>query len=83
MHMKLCIAIRNFMGLVTLLFCREKPKAVSDYLTSKQILPFGFARQYTAHFRRPFINARVFINTRRKCAARAYKRTVVFKWAVI
>ena len=75
--MKLCTVIRNFMGLVTLLLCREKPKAVSAYLTSKQILPFGFARQYTAHFRR------VFINTRRKCAASAYKRTVVFKWAAI
>ena len=71
------------MGLVTLLFCREKLTAVSAYLTSKQILPFGFAWQYTAHFRRPFINARVFINTRWKCAASAYKRMVVFKWAAI
>ena len=57
--MKLCTVIRNFMGLDTLLFCRENSKAVSAYLTRKQILPFGFARQYTAHFRRPFINARV------------------------
>ena len=81
--MKLCTVIRNFMGLVTLLFCREKPKAVTAYLTSKQILPLGFARQYTTHFRQPFINARVFKNTLRKSAASAYIRTVVFKWAVI
>ena len=53
------------MGLVTLLFCREKPKAVSAYLTSNQILPFGLARQYTAHFRRPFINARVSVTALR------------------
>ena len=30
--------------------------------------------QLTSHINRPFINARVFINTRRKCAAIAYKR---------
>ena len=81
--MKLCTVIRNFMGLVTLLFCREKPKAVSAHLTREQILPFDFARQYAAHFRRPLINAGVFINTRRKCAASAYKHTVVFEWAAI
>ena len=35
--------------------------------------------QFTSHIGRPFINARVFINTRRKCAASAYKRTVPVK----
>ena len=35
--------------------------------------------QLTSHIGRPFINAWVFINTRRKCAASAFKRTVVFK----
>ena len=39
--------------------------------------------QLTSHIGRPFISACAFINTHRKCAASAYKRTVVFKWAVI
>ena len=63
------------MGLVPLLFWREKPKG--------SVLPFGFARQYTSERGRPFINARMLINTHRKCPASAYKRTVVFKWAAI
>ena len=54
--------------------------AVSAYLTSKLILPFG---ERTSERGQSFISARVFINTRRKCAANAYKRTVVFKWAAI
>ena len=29
------------------------------------------------------MNTRVFINTRRKCSASAYKRTVIIKWAAI
>ena len=50
---------------------------------AKLILSFGFARQYTSERSQSFINARVFVNTRRKCAVCAYKRTVVFKWAAI
>ena len=77
--MKLCTVIRHFICYSVV----KSQKAVSAYLTSKLILPFGFARQYTSEQSHSFINARVFVNTRRKCAACAYKRTVVFKWAAI
>ena len=82
-HMKLSTVTGGFMGLVLLLFCHEKPKGSIHLLTSKLIVPFGFARQYTSERGRPLIKARVFINSRRKCAASDDNRMVVFKWAVI
>ena len=39
--------------------------------------------QLTSHLGGPFINAWVFINTRRNCAASAYKRTVINERPVI
>ena len=59
-YMKLCNVIRNFMGVVLLLY-------------GNGVTVSG----------RPFKNAWMFINTRRKCAASAYKRTVVYKLAAI
>ena len=38
-----------------LLHCFAKPKAVSAYLQSKQILPFGFARQCTSIVRKEYL----------------------------
>ena len=68
------------MGLLPCYSVVKSQKAVSADLTSKLTLPFS---ECTSERGRPFINARVFINTHRKCAASAYKRTVVFKWAAI
>ena len=59
-----------------LLFCREKSKG-SICLLNKQA-DIAFARQYT--FLKRFLGVK---NFRRMCAASAYKRTVVFKWAAI
>ena len=36
---------------IIILSCKAKRLEVSDYFTSKQILPFGFAEQYYKHIR--------------------------------
>ena len=67
--MKLCTVIHSLRGWSLCYSVVKSQKAVSAYLTSKLILPFGFARQHTSERGRP---ARVFINTRRKGVVSAY-----------